>query len=426
MAQDPLCLLCVETRFPGRLGGVADWLVRHRGYRCQFFCHQYDPPEHWPEAAGKGLDVIQFNVGGVAREPAVPWNRNLERGLCHAYGAWEVIDSRRPRPIDIVLGRSAGLGSSLFAPVSLPHAPVVNFFDYYVHPGSGDLAEDDRAALPTEYTHWRRSANAMDLLDLENGVVPWTATAWQRDLYPPEYRQDFVVLHDGVDARRFARRSSPARARTVAGRTIPAGTKVVSFVARTLDRLRGFDRFLTLAARLQRARPDVLCIAAGLTSVSRMLDLRHYGQDYAARLVAESPLPDASRFWSLGLVGPATIAELFAATELHVVPSRIYSAQRSLVEAMAAGALVLAWDTPPVRELLDADRTGLLVSSDDDEGAARAALAALADPAAFRPLTSAAVETVREQFDRDATLPRLVSLFDRLVSSTSSVANPFP
>jgi hypothetical protein len=33
MAQDPLTLLCVEPRFPGWLGAVADGLAR-RGYRC--------------------------------------------------------------------------------------------------------------------------------------------------------------------------------------------------------------------------------------------------------------------------------------------------------------------------------------------------------------------------------------------------------
>ena len=67
MAQDPLNLLCVEPRFPGRLGAVADWLVRRRGYRCWFYCHQADPPELWPEATGRGLEVVAFPVGGVAR-----------------------------------------------------------------------------------------------------------------------------------------------------------------------------------------------------------------------------------------------------------------------------------------------------------------------------------------------------------------------
>ena len=46
MAQDPLHLLCIEPQFPGRLGGVADWLVRRRGYRCQFYCNNTDAQEN--------------------------------------------------------------------------------------------------------------------------------------------------------------------------------------------------------------------------------------------------------------------------------------------------------------------------------------------------------------------------------------------
>jgi hypothetical protein len=57
--------------------------------------------------------------------------------------------------------------------------------------------------MPDDYFHWRRATNAMDLLDLENGVHPWTTTTWQRDLFPREYRNDFLVLHPGVDGRRF-------------------------------------------------------------------------------------------------------------------------------------------------------------------------------------------------------------------------------
>jgi hypothetical protein len=36
MPKDPLSLLCVEPRFPCRIGFVADWLVRRRGYSASF------------------------------------------------------------------------------------------------------------------------------------------------------------------------------------------------------------------------------------------------------------------------------------------------------------------------------------------------------------------------------------------------------
>jgi glycosyltransferase involved in cell wall biosynthesis len=415
MAQDPLALLCVEPRFPGRLGPVADWLVRKRGYRCQFYCAAADGREHWPSAVGAGLDVIQFNVGGVAREPGAHWTRGLERGLCYAYGCYEVLEARRPRPVDLVLGRSAFLGSSLFAPVGLPAAPVVNFFDYYFHARAHDLAAEAGPDAPPDYFYWRRSANAVELTDLENGVTPWTATRWQRDLFPAEYRADFVVLHPGVDAARFARRES--RPRVVAGRAVPPDVRLVTFVARRLDRLRGFDRFVALANRLLRERADVVCVAVGGSPVERGLDVEFFGRDYAAHALERTPSHDPERFWLTGALAPDAAADVLAISDLHVYPSRPYAASQSLVEAMAAGCVVLAWDAAPAREFLDHGRTGLLADPTDADAAARLALDVLADPARYRPLGDAAAELMRERYAHDVTLPQLAALFDRLVET---------
>jgi glycosyltransferase involved in cell wall biosynthesis len=416
MGQEPLHLLCVEPRFPGRLGAVADWLVRTRGYQCRFYYTAAEPREYWPESAGKGLEPVPYPAGGVAREAAVSWTRLLERGLCYAYGCWEALEAKRPRPVDLVLGRSAGLGSTLFVPVGYPGVPVVNLFDYFYHPHAHDLAEEAGPETPAGYFHWRRAANAMTLLDLENGVVPWTTTAWQRDLFPAEYRDDFAVIHDGVDGRRFAgaARRTPGARRAVAGRVIGPDLRVVTFVARELDRLRGFDRFLELSNRLQRARPDVLCVAVGGSPVQRGLDVQFYQKDYKAHLLAQHPPHDPERFWFLGAVPPAVVAGVLAASDLHVYPSRPYPVSRSLVEAMSAGCVILAADTAPVREFLTHGETGLLVPAADADAWERQALAVLADPAAHRPLGEAAAERVREHYDRDAALPALAELFGRL------------
>ena len=412
MAHAPLHLLCVEPRFPGRLGPVADWLVRKRGYRCLFFCNAVDDRDFWPGSVGRGLDVVRFAVGGVAREAAVDWTRLLERGLCYSFGCWEVLTARRPCPVDLVLGRSAGLGSTLFTPVCLPGVPVVNYFDYYLKPHAGDLADEDAPDMPPGYVHWRRSANAADLLDLENGVVPWTPTAWQRDGYPPEYRGDFLVLFDGVDARRFER--PRPRRRVVAGRALPAGTKVLSFVARRTDRLRGFDRVLHLANRLVRAGEDVVAVVVGDPVVANGLDVRFFDLDYRARALAADPPPDPDRLWFLDAVAPPVVAEVLVASDLHVYPSRPYPVSRSLAEAMAAGCVVLAWDTPAVREFLTPDHDGLVVAAGDDDAAERLARAALRDPAAHRPLGESAAARARANYARDVTLPALAAHFDRL------------
>jgi glycosyltransferase involved in cell wall biosynthesis len=415
MSDAPLHLLCVEPRFPGRLGAVADWLVRKRGYRCTFYCTTTDTREPWPAATGKGLEIVVYKLGGVARDARVPWTRQLERSLCYAFGCWEALEANRPRPIDVVLGRSAGLGSTLFVPVHLPGVPVVNLFDYYYHAHAHDLAEDAASTTPASYFHWRRSANALELLDLENGVQPWTPTCWQRDLFPKEYHAQFLVLHDGIDTRRFRRHRTGSR--SIGGRTIPDGMRVVTFVARTLEALRGFDRFLECANRLLRARSDVICVAAGGHTVRRGLDVTFFNQDYRAQLLAQHAPSDPERLWLLGDVPQTTVAELFAASDLHLYPSRPYAVSRSLIEAMASGCTILAADTVPVRELLTHGKHALLVPPNDADAWESMARKVLDDPAGHASLGQAAAERARAEYARDVTLPKLARCLQEMVES---------
>lgn len=427
MPQDPLNVLWVEPTFPGRLGAAADWLVRRRGYRAWFYCHTLEPRAHWPASVGRGLEVQVFGVGGVARETAVGWSRALERGLCYAYGCWEVLEQKRPRPIDLIVGRSAGLGSALFAPVYDRAPPVVQFVDYYFHGRANDLADEAGPDTPSAYFHWRRSTTAIELLDLEQATLGWTPSSWQRGLFPAEYRDELFVLHDGVDTSRFARAGrdgSPRQARSIAGRTIPDRARVVTFVARSLDRLRGFDRFLTLADGLLRARPDVVVVVAGDPIVRRGLDVTFHNKDYVAHLTADRPPLDPNRLWLLGAVPPPTVAELLAASDLHVAPGRVYPVARSTLEAMAAGCVVLASDHAPHREVIEPGRTGLLVDPADPDGLLRQALGVLDDPAGHRPLGIAAAERVRESYSQDACLPRLAEAFNRLALPGSGGGRP--
>ena len=420
MPQDPLHVLWIEPHFPGRLGAVADWLVRRRGYRGTFYCHRLEPRETWPASVGQGLDVTVFGLGGIAKDPAVSWSRTLERSLCYSYGCWEVLEKNRPRAIDLVVGRSMGLGSSLFAPVYAPAPPVVSFLDYFYHPHQHDLAGEAGPETAPAYFHWRRSMAAIDLLDLEQAALAWTPTAWQRGLFPAEYRDSFLVLHDGVDTRRFAASSRPAgrsEPRSIAGRVIPGSTRVVTFVARSLDRLRGLDRFLKLADRLLRSSPDVICVVVGDRTVRRGLDVVFHNRDYAAQWLTDNPLSDPSRLWFLGLQAPSIVAEVLAASDLHVAPGRAYPVQRSLLEAMAAGCVVLASDTEPHREVLTDGQTGLLAEERDEDSLAKRALEVLADPASFRPMGDAAAALANECYAADVCLPRLAEEFARVAAA---------
>ncbi len=169
-----------------------------------------------------------------------------------------------------------------------------------------------------------------------------------------------MVLHDGIDVRTFAPGATePGRS---PGGSVGEGTRIITFIARSLDRLRGFDRFLKLANALVRERSDVVAVVVGDSKVSRSLDVTFHGRNYTEEALKLDPPPDPDRLWLLGTVAPGVVADLLASSDLHVYPSRTYPVSRSLLHAMAAGRVVLASDDEPVREVIRPGVDGLLAN----------------------------------------------------------------
>ena len=73
---------------------------------------------------------------------------------------------------------------------------------------------------------------------------------------------------------------------------------------------------------------------------------------------------------------------------------------------MAAGCLMLASDTQPVREVIADGANGLLCDFHAPDDIANRAIAALADPAAYAALRARARETVHERYDHADCLAR--------------------
>ncbi|WP_169974247.1 glycosyltransferase [Tautonia rosea] len=71
-----------------------------------------------------------------------------------------------------------------------------------------------------------------------------------------------------------------------------------------------------------------------------------------------------------GLLSASGVVELLERTDLHVSPSRPYPLDRSVIEAMAAGAVVIAWESESVREVIKDGQSGFLVPMDEPEASA--------------------------------------------------------
>src|SRR5262249_23383366 len=185
----------------------------------------------------------------------------------HAWGVYEACKATRDLKPDLIVAHS-GFGTTIFLH-ELYGCPIINHIEYFYRPHGSDL--DFRPDFPPRPMNFLRSRtrNAMILLDLQTCAAAYTPTQWQRGLLPDVWRPKVEVIHDGIDTQVWRRRETPRR---IGGEDIDERTRIVTYVSRGLESMRGFDIFVRVANRIAAEMPNVLFVVVGSDQV-------HYGDD---------------------------------------------------------------------------------------------------------------------------------------------------
>jgi glycosyltransferase involved in cell wall biosynthesis len=114
----------------------------------------------------------------------------------------------------------------------------------------------------------------------------------------------------------------------------------------------------------------------------------------------------------------ARLIDLMHVSRVHAYLTYPFVLSWSMVEALAAGALVVGSDTPPVAEVIQDGVNGRLVDFFDVPAWSAALTDALANPESYLSLRETARQMVRARYDlRSVCLPRQVELLTRLERS---------
>ena len=121
-----------------------------------------------------------------------------------------------------------------------------------------------------------------------------------------------------------------------------------------------------------------------------------------------------------GAVGPEALLDEYRRAGALCMPCRLLPTDRDgipnvLVEAMAAGAPVVATAVSGIPELVEHEVNGLLIPPDDPEALADALLRLHDDPELTATLTRNGRETVAERFDGERLARELAALFTEAV-----------
>ena len=399
-------VLFVHQNFPAQFGHIAVHLDKKLGMRCTFVSEK-------PAGRYGGLERIQYTVKGGANEKTHYCSRTFENAIWHTHAVHEALRARPDLQPDLIVGHS-GFGSTLFLR-ELFDCPIINYFEYYYHTKNSDM--DFRPDFPCpEIDRLRALArNAMLLLDLENCDVGYSPTGWQRAQLPAIFHEKVRVIFDGLDTEIW--RPMEGLPRKVGDREIPANVKIVTYVARGMESMRGFDVFMKAARILCDRRSDVLFVVVGQDRICYGGDQRHIGDKTFKEWVLSRDRYDLSRFLFTGLMTTPDLAKLFAISDLHVYLTVPFVLSWSLLNALACGATVLASDTAPVREVISEGQNGLLTDFFDAEALADRASDVLDHPADYRELGRNGVAMVREKYSLDVCLPQILGLYEDALSA---------
>ena len=122
----------------------------------------------------------------------------------------------------------------------------------------------------------------------------------------------------------------------------------------------------------------------------------------------------------MGRVPPPQLADIFRLGDLHLYLTFPFVLSWSLINAMACGALVLASDTPPVRELITPHETGLVARFNDIPEFVAQAEAVLSNPSQYHYLRHGARTRIQTGYSLTACMPRLRTLFENTSNGRST------
>jgi glycosyltransferase involved in cell wall biosynthesis len=394
-------VLFIHQNFPAQFGHIASHLTRHKGYRCTFV-------SQGPTGSVAGIDCLQYQLRGGATEQTHYCSRSFENAIWHSHAVYEALEQRPDVRPDLVVAHS-GFLSTVFLR-ELYDCPIVNYFEYYYLTRGADMDFRPDFPYPAINRLRARARNANLLLDLEDCDAGYSPTRWQRNLFPANYRSKIRTIFDGIDTSVWRPLANPER--RVGDWVIPEGMRVVTYVSRGLESLRGFDIFMKAAKLLASRRRDVVFFVVGEDRVCYGGDPEFTGSKSFKQWVLARDDYDLSRFVFTGLLPTPALVQLFALSDVHIYLTVPFVLSWSLMDALACGVTVVASDTAPVREMVRHGHNGLLVDFFDVEGLADLAGKVLDAPGDYKPLGRAGLEMIRERYSLEVCLPRMLDLYE--------------
>ena len=317
-----------------------------------FLCNTQTPIEI------KGVKKVLYKLKRKVPQNAHRYLKQYEEAIIHGQGAAESAIALKNSGFipDIIYAH--GWGNSMFFKDIFPDVPLINYCEWYYNSSGADIGFDrimpdyDKKAL----TRCNNSQFLQDLISCDLGICP---TKWQKSQFPKELQSKINVIHDGIDTDYFI--PNPDAEFKIPDKDIILSCKdeVLTYATRGMESYRGFPQFMEIAEKLLQKRKNLHVVIAGEDRVCYGPKLRNIT---FKELMLKNLNLDLSKLHFTGGLPYKEYRKLLQISSVHCYLTYPFVLSWSMLEAMAAGCLIVASKTQPVEEVIKDKQNGYLVN----------------------------------------------------------------
>jgi glycosyltransferase involved in cell wall biosynthesis len=288
------------------------------------------------------------------------------------------------RPAVIITHGGNGLG--FFVKQAAPNVRHITYMEWFFRPETSRYLFKDFDINEQLTNHLRNLSILSECESADTIVVP---TQWQRSQLPSHYSQKAHLIFDGVDVSFFKPQIMdhelvlPVENKEIIYR-FPPDCRLLTYVTRGMETLRGFPEFMRMLPTLMEAYPDLRVIVAGQDRCAYSYGSPSRDRSWKTFMLEElEGRLDTARLFFTGLIPYTLYRDLLNRSDLHCYFTRPYVTSWSLFEAAACGARLMVNRSPATEGIL-ADGDTLWVDLDDQDALTTTALQWLKDSPARR------------------------------------------
>jgi glycosyltransferase involved in cell wall biosynthesis len=384
-------ILFLHPNFPAQFRHLATTLGQNKNYEIVYGTKRQ-------EGEISGVRKLIYNPSREARKETHHYVRTLENAVLEGQAIYRLGDQLKKEGFypDIVYGHS-GWGPTLFIKDIFPKATLLCYFEWFYNAHGSDADFNPLDPLNADDEARIRIKNAPILIDLYSCNYGLCPTRWQKQQFPPEYQDKITVLHDGVDTDYFQPKPGHQLTLPRINLDLSQTSEIVTYVARGMEPYRGFPQLIETISILQKRRPNCHFVIVGENRVAYGKKLPE-GQSYKDLMLEKFPL-DLSRVHFTGLLPYGEYLQVLQASSVHIYLTYPFVLSWSMLESLSTGCLVIASNTPPVKEVIQDGYNGLLVSFFSPEKIANRVEEVLDHPTKMEPIRVKARETIVNNYN---------------------------